>query len=138
MMMMMKRSIVLFVVIITMVNNMGLCYGTRVAHSVTMVPSNRCYIEGEYCSALPWQMKICCEGFSCEGFLSSENRCVKVADCRELGHPCALFNACCYPYQCSGTTSPGSVCVVPSSTTTTTTTTTSTPSSILSLSHVDE
>ncbi|KAF4372290.1 hypothetical protein G4B88_007034 [Cannabis sativa] len=45
MMMMMKRSIVLFAVIITMVNNMGLCFGTRVAHSVTLVPSNRCYIE---------------------------------------------------------------------------------------------
>ncbi|KAM6555162.1 hypothetical protein CsatB_015924 [Cannabis sativa] len=133
MMMMMKRSIVLFAVIITMVNNMGLCYGTRVAHSVTLVPSNRCYIEGEYCSALPWQEKFCCEGLSCVGFLSSDNKCVKVADCRQLGHPCALFNPCCYPYHCSGTTD-GSTCLASASTTTTTTST----SSILSLAHVDE
>ncbi|KAM6555160.1 hypothetical protein CsatB_015922 [Cannabis sativa] len=137
---MMKRSIVLFVVIITMVNNMGWCYGSRVAHSVTIIPSSndRCYIEGEYCSALPWQLKFCCEGFYCEGTLSVDNRCVKVSNCRGLGQPCALNYACCYPNHCSGTTH-GSTCLAPSSTTTTTTTTsTSTPSSILSLALVDE
>ncbi|KAM6555151.1 hypothetical protein CsatB_015913 [Cannabis sativa] len=130
MMMMMMKSLIIFLFV---VNNMGWCYGSRVAHSVTMIPSNRCYIEGEYCSALPWQMKVCCEGFSCEGFLSSENRCVRYLDCRKLGEECALLTPCCYPNHCSGTTSPGSKCLAPR-----TSSSTSTPSSILALAHVDE
>ncbi|KAF4378032.1 hypothetical protein G4B88_004639 [Cannabis sativa] len=126
---MMKSLIIILVV----VNSIGWCYGTRVAHSVTIIPSSNdeCKKEGQYCSALPWQLKFCCEGLICQGFLSSDNRCVKDSSCRpNVGDPCALLSPCCYPNHCSNVVS-GSVCLAPS---TTTTTTTNKPlSSILSL-----
>ncbi|KAF4372311.1 hypothetical protein G4B88_007055 [Cannabis sativa] len=131
---MMKSLIIILVV----VNSIGWCYGTRVAHSVTIIPSSNdeCKKEGQYCSALPWQLKFCCEGLICQGFLSSDNRCVKDSSCRpNVGDPCALLSPCCYPNHCSNVVS-GSVCLAPS---TTTTTTTNKPlSSILSLGVGDE
>ncbi|KAM6555154.1 hypothetical protein CsatB_015916 [Cannabis sativa] len=135
--MMMKSLMVVFVVVmVTMVNNMGLlCHGTRVAHSVTIIPSSNdeCRIENQYCSALPWQAKYCCEGLTCVGFLSSDNKCVKDSSCRpRVGDGCALLSPCCYPNHCSGTTR-GSKCLGPGKTSSI-----SIPSSILSLDHVDE
>ncbi|KAM6575958.1 hypothetical protein CsatA_024285 [Cannabis sativa] len=64
-MMMMKRLMVVFVmVMITMLNNMGWCHGTRVAHSV-IIPSNECVKEGDYCDGPPWARPHCCEGLIC-------------------------------------------------------------------------
>ncbi|KAM6555153.1 hypothetical protein CsatB_015915 [Cannabis sativa] len=126
-MMMMMKSLIIFLFV---VNNIGWCYGIRVAHSVTIIPSSndRCYIATEYCSALPWQLKFCCEGLVCSG----SNTCVKDALCTpNVGDGCALFTPCCYPNICSGTTR-GSICMAPRSSST------STPSPILSLDHVDE
>uniref|UniRef100_A0A803Q8U8 Uncharacterized protein n=1 Tax=Cannabis sativa TaxID=3483 RepID=A0A803Q8U8_CANSA len=78
--------------------SVGSCMGRNFIPNLNV---DRCMVPGEYCSALPWQAKICCEGLYCEGTLGTDNYCAAVEGCKYGGQSCGLGGACCYPNRCT-------------------------------------
>ncbi|KAM6554486.1 hypothetical protein CsatB_015248 [Cannabis sativa] len=95
-MMMKKYFTGLVLVVLTM--SVGSCMGRNFIPNLNV---DRCMVPGEYCSALPWQAKICCEGLYCEGTLGTDNYCAAVEGCKYGGQSCGLGGACCYPNRCT-------------------------------------
>ncbi|KAF4365954.1 hypothetical protein F8388_019198 [Cannabis sativa] len=75
----------LVLVVLTM--SVGSCMGRNFIPNLNV---DRCMVPGEYCSALPWQAKICCEGLYCEGTLGTDNYCAAVEGCKYGGQSCEI------------------------------------------------